>query len=139
MRIKFTVPGVVVGKQRPKFSRQGPYVRAFTPQKTVNYETLVKMEYFEQCKGQKLTGAIKAEMRFYFPIPKSESKKRQAAMLSGEIRHTKKSDIDNCIKSVLDGLNKMAFDDDGQIAEIHAYKFYSDNPRAEVALEEIGG
>ena len=139
MRVEFTVPGVVVGKQRPKFSRQGPYVRTFTPQKTVNYETLVKMEYFRQCKNKKLAGAIKAEMWFYFPIPKSESKKKQAAMLSGEIRHTKKSDIDNCIKSVLDGLNKMAFDDDGQIAEIHAYKFYSENPRVEVILEEIGG
>jgi Holliday junction resolvase RusA-like endonuclease len=137
MKVEFTVPGVVVGKQRPKFSRQGPYVRTFTPQKTVNYETLVKMEYFRQCKSKKLSGAIRAEMRFYFPIPKSESKKKQAAMLSGEIRHTKKSDIDNCIKSVLDGLNKMAFDDDGQIAEIHAYKYYSEEPRAEITLEEI--
>ena len=137
MKVSFTIPGVVQGKQRPKFSRQGPYVRAFTPQKTVNYETLVKMEYFEQCKGQKLTGAIRAEIQFFFPIPKSESKKKRAAMLSGEIRHTKKADIDNCIKSVLDGLNKMAFDDDGQIAEIHAYKYYSESPKAIVILEEI--
>jgi Holliday junction resolvase RusA-like endonuclease len=137
MKIKFTVPGVAVAKQRPKFSRQGPYVRAFTPQKTVSYETLVKMEYFQQCKEQKLNGAIRAEMQFYFPIPKSESKKRQAAMLAGEIRHTKKSDIDNCIKSVLDALNKMAFDDDGQIVEIIASKWYSENPRAEITMEEI--
>lgn len=137
MRIEFTVPGVPIAKQRVKFSRQGAFVRSYTPDKTVNYETLVKMEYFNQCKGQKLNGAIRAHIEFYFPIPKSESKKKQAAMLIGAIRHTKKADIDNCIKSILDGLNKVAFDDDGQIVEIVAAKWYGDVPRAEVILEEI--
>jgi Holliday junction resolvase RusA-like endonuclease len=54
-----------------------------------------------------------------------------------KIFHTKKPDADNCIKSILDALNNIAFDDDGQVADIKAWKLYSDNPRAEIILEEI--
>ncbi len=145
MRIEFTVPGTPVAKQRPKFSRQGPFVRSYTPDKTVSYENLVKLAWMQRAEEpfsepiRKLEGAIKAELRLFFPIPKSESKKRKEQMLNGKIRPTKKPDADNCIKSVLDALNKIAFDDDGQVVEILAYKFYSDNPKAVVILEEIGG
>ena len=137
MKVKFTVPGEAVAKQRPKFSRQGAFVRTFTPDKTVNYETLVKMTYAQQCEETKLSGAIRAEMQFYFPIPKSVSKKKHEEMASGKIRHTKKPDADNCVKSILDALNKIAFDDDGQVCEVYAYKFYSESPKAIVTLEEI--
>lgn len=145
MRIEFTVPGCPVAKQRPKFSRQGAFVRSYTPDKTVSYENLVKLAWMQRAEEsfsepiRKLEGAIKAELRLFFPIPKSESKKRKEQMLNGKIRPTKKPDADNCIKSVLDALNKIAFDDDGQVVEILAYKFYSDNPKAVVILEEIGG
>ena len=51
MKVKFTVLGTPVGKGRPRFSRQGQFVRTYTPDKTVNYETLVRMEYEQQCGG----------------------------------------------------------------------------------------
>ena len=63
--------------------------------------------------------------------------KKKAAMMAGQIRPTKKPDADNCAKSVLDALNKIAFDDDSQIVELHVNKYYSENPRVTITLEEI--
>lgn len=136
--IAFTVPGLICAKGRPKFAKRGNFVQAYTPEKTVNYENLVRLSFMQECSGKKLEGAIMATITAFMPIPKSESKKKKAAMEAGLIRPKKKPDIDNCVKSILDALNKIAYDDDGQIVELHAKKLYSDNPRAEIILEEIG-
>ena len=47
--IKFTIPGPPQGKGRPRFSRRGKFVTTFTPDKTVLYENLIRMEYQRQC------------------------------------------------------------------------------------------
>lgn len=140
MRVSFTVPGAPCSKQRPKFSRRGNFVKTYTPEQTANYETLVKLSYCKDGEYLKLEGAIGAEINLYFPIPKSASKKKHAQMLSGEIRPvTVPKDIDNCVKSVLDALNGIAYDDDRQVVDLVAYKWYSENPRAEVVLTELDG
>ena len=77
------------------------------------------------------------EIIFYFPVPKSTSKKNKELMLQGKIMHTKRPDIDNCIKSVTDALNNIAYKDDGQICAITAVKCYDGEPRTEVMIESI--
>lgn len=135
----FTVPGEVVGKQRPKFSTFNGHAVAYTPQKTVNYENLVKLMYTEQVeeapydKSAQLCAVIQA----YFPIPKSTSKKNRELMLGGYLRPTKKPDSDNIAKSVLDALNGIAFYDDSQIVSLEVKKLYSDTPRVQVYIEEL--
>lgn len=136
MRVEFTVPGEVCAKGRPRFVNRGRFVQTYTPDKTVNYENLVRLS-FMQAGCEKLSGAIKAEIKVFMQIPKSESMKKKAAMMAGQIRPTKKPDADNCAKSVLDALNKIAFDDDSQIVELHVNKYYSENPRVTITLEEI--
>ena len=136
MRVEFTVPGCPVAKGRPRFSRQGPYVRTYTPNKTYRYEQLVQLS-FMQAEQPKLKGAVKVRILAYFPIPKSASKKRQKMMAEGEIRHTTKPDGENVSKAILDGLNKMAYDDDSNIVELHIEKWYSDDPRVEIIIEEV--
>lgn len=69
----------------------------------------------------------------YMPIPKAWSEKKRF-WAQGQY-HTKKVDLDNVIKSVLDGLNGVAFDDDAQVAQITAFKFYGMVPGLEVTLE----
>ena len=136
MRVEFTVPGEVCAKGRPRFVNRGRFVQTYTPDKTVNYENLVRLS-FMQAGCEKLSGAIRAEIKVFMQIPKSESMKKKAAMMAGQIRPTKKPDADNCAKSVLDALNKIAFDDDSQIVELHVNKYYSENPRVTITLEEI--
>lgn len=84
-----------------------------------------------------LTGQIKADITAYYPIPKSTSKKQHQAMLDGQIRPTKKPDWDNIGKIICDALNGIAYKDDSAIIEATVQKFYSDEPRVEVFLEEM--
>ena len=42
MMIRFVIPGEPQGKGRPKFSRQGNFVKTYTPAKTENYEAHIK-------------------------------------------------------------------------------------------------
>jgi Holliday junction resolvase RusA-like endonuclease len=137
--IQFTVLGEPVGKSRPKFSTVNGRAMAYTPAKTVNYETLVKLSYQQQCNDKPYEKDIplRAEITAYFPIPKSASMKRKKMMLEGQIRHTKKCDADNLAKAVLDALNGIAYYDDSQVCELSVSKLYSDNPRVIVSISEI--
>lgn len=133
MKVSFTIPGTPVAKSRPRFASRGRFMQAYTPEKTLNYENLVKISY----PGGKLSGAIEATIYLFFPIPKSTSKKKAEDMRSLRILHTKKPDADNCVKAILDALNNIAYDDDSQVAMVRAYKYYSDEPKADVVLAEI--
>jgi len=138
MEVKFTICGEPKGKGRPRFNTKTG--QAITPKDTVNYETLVRMEYMSQCDNVMFPDGSMLDMRIkaYYSIPKSVSKKKQAQMLEGIIRPTKKPDMDNVVKIIADSLNKVAYRDDTQIVDCQCRKFYSDKPRVEVRILEIG-
>ncbi|WP_269148312.1 RusA family crossover junction endodeoxyribonuclease [Limosilactobacillus reuteri] len=64
-------------------------------------------------------------------------KKERELRLSGIHRPIVKPDTDNYIKSTLDGLNGLLWEDDNQIVKIVAEKYYSDRPRVEIEVEEV--
>lgn len=131
--MKLTIPGEPTGKARPRVTKQGI---TYTPAKTVNYETLVQELYYLEHGNKRLEGEIIARITAYFSIPKSASKKNRAAMLSGQIRPTKKPDGDNLAKIILDSLNKLAYADDSQVVDLAVAKYYGETPRVEVELME---
>ena len=139
-KIKFSVPGQPFGKQRPKFSRTGVYVKTYTPDKTVSYENLVKLMYQQAAKGRMFSEGAALDVRIiaYFEIPKSISKKKRKDMLEHRIRPTKKPDWDNIGKIVCDSLNKVAYRDDSAVVDAQVRKFYSENPRVDVMIRVIG-
>ena len=139
MTVKFTIPGSPRGKGRPRFSRQGDFVRTYTDEQTASYENLVKLMYRNQCGIAFLDGAIMAEITGYFPIPKSASKKKQLAMEVGEIKYTSKIDCDNLAKIALDSLNGIAYRDDSQVCRLYVSKQYAIEPRVEITLVELEG
>lgn len=137
---KFFVRGEPVAKGRPKFTTRGGFVRAITPEKTANYETLVKLSFQEQCpeavpfpKDKPLYVSIAA----HFRIPKSASRKKAEAMRNHDIPPTKKPDCDNIAKIICDALNGIAYYDDSQIAKLEVSKFYGDEPGVYVWIEEM--
>lgn len=137
--IKFEVLGTPVGKSRPKFSTVNGRAMAYTPAKTANYETLVRLSYQQKYAGCMFDKDIplRAIIRAFFPIPKSASKKKAAEMIEGRIRHTKKCDADNIAKACLDALNGIAFYDDSQVCELSISKFYGDTPKVEIIIDEV--
>lgn len=139
-RIAFTVLGEPCGKARPKFSTQGGFTRAITPKQTVNYETLVQMEYEAQCRGHFFPpdATLCMKITAYKPIPKSTSKRKATQMLDGIVRPGKKPDFDNIGKIISDALNGVAFRDDALIVDGRVIKRYAERPRVEVEIWEEG-
>lgn len=136
MKVKFTVLGVPMVKKRPRASMRNGHAVVYTPKDTVNYENLVRYTYQSEV-GKRLTGAIEMTVKAYFPIPKSISKKKHEILATEKepcIKH--RGDIDNVCKMLMDSINGVAFDDDRQIYKLVAEKYYSDNPRVEIELEE---
>ena len=141
MQITFTIIGEPMGKQRPKFSRAGSFVKTYTPEATANYEQWVKLSYMQQ-RGD--TAVIEDEeiavtITAYFKIPASVSKKKAEQMRLGYIRPTKKPDFDNIAKIICDALNGLAYKDDAAIVSAIVEKYYAsdDEPKVLVTIETL--
>ena len=127
-----TIPGEPVAKGRPRVTSKGV---AYTPQKTVNYETLVKELWAIKHSAEKpLEGPLCVYINAYFAIPKSWSKKKRQDALNEAILPTGKRDCDNVAKSLLDALNQLAYADDAQVTTLIVQKKYSERPRAELII-----
>ena len=130
---KFTVLGEPVAKERARVVGG----RAFTPKRTKAYEEQVAWEYKKQ-KGKFYDKEpVKARIKLYFQPPKSISKRELAKISTGQAIYTGKKDIDNIAKSILDGLNGVAYIDDRQVVELKISKQYTlEKTRAEIELQE---
>lgn len=128
----FTVFGEPKAKARPRMTRSG---FPFTPKQTVFYENYVKTCYLEAYVGRPMMeGEIHAHINAVFGIPKSVSKKKRQEMIDGKINPTKKPDLDNIAKSILDSLNGIAYKDDSHVVRLSVAKQYGENPKVEVHL-----
>lgn len=132
MDLELTIPGSPVAKGRPRVGKYGTY----TPKKTASFESYVSFCWASEYGHLKpLEGALSVSIVFYLPIPKSASKKAREAIKQGITKHTKKPDLDNMAKSVLDALNGLAYKDDSQIYSLTLYKTYDENPRTELIIK----
>lgn len=135
MIYEFEVPGKVIGKGRPRLNSYTGVV--YTPTRTKDYESLVE-QYFllKYPRFKALEGRIKINIIAYFSIPKTTKKADINEMLENNISPTKKPDIDNIVKSILDSMNKFAFKDDNQITKLEVEKKYSIEDKVYVKIEE---
>jgi Holliday junction resolvase RusA-like endonuclease len=128
-QIAFTVYGNAVPKARPRVAMRGQHPTIYTPMKTREWESLIKL--VAQGKVEKLIeGPIALTLEFYLPRPKSLPKKIQ--------HHTKRPDLTNLEKAIEDGLNGVVYKDDSQIVSKHSVKYYdAGQPRVEVKVKEL--
>lgn len=125
----FVIPGKPFGKQRPRFSRKSG--RAFTPAETVSYERTVgsiAMQHFPAT----FTGPVKLEVHATFKPADSWSSRKKLAMVGRP--HTQKPDLDNLVKGISDALNRIAFVDDSQIAEVVCSKEWGEVDQIAVSV-----
>ena len=128
----FTIDFPPTGKARPRVTRHGTY----TPQKTKEYEELVKWSYVA-AKGKMHEGAVRVTIKAYFTPPKSTSKATKQLMLTDQIYPTTKPDADNIVKACTDALNGIAYKDDSYVVDLIVYKRYRDVARVEMSIEEM--
>lgn len=139
---------------RPKFSKFGTYedpkMKAWRRQCTGIIERIYDGPYFDS--------AVKVDVTFYLKAPQTIAKEptKRAKPKTWEkfrrfiaelIWHDTKPDLDNLVKAVFDsisnaGYNKidksgMVWKDDSLVAELHARKLYSPNPRIEMEIDYL--
>lgn len=66
------------------------------------------------------------------------TKKLRQASMAGLHRPITKPDNSNYAKGIEDALNNVIYNDDSQIVDLVIRKFYSDKPRVEIRIEEVG-
>lgn len=81
----------------------------------------VAMQHFKQPHA----GAIKLELAFVFPRPKSHfgtGRNANTIKPTAPDCHTQKPDIDKLERAILDALTGIAYHDDSQVAKVVKYK-----------------
>lgn len=111
-------------KERPRLCRNR---LVYTPIKTRNFENMIAYEWKKKYKNLILKGAVKLDLVFVFKKAKTCKK----------TLHTQRPDIDNLLKSILDGLNKVAFVDDCQVVELNSKKVFSDTDKILITVTEL--
>jgi len=109
--ISFRIEGTPVPKERYRYhviKRLGKtYAKTYTPAKTMAYETKVAALFLKNAKD----------------LSEDTKKNSVVAMnLYFSFMDKRRRDIDNCIKSIMDALNKVAWADDSQVVALAAYK-----------------
>ena len=83
-----------------------------------------------------LEGSLSINIIAYLKIPKSTSKAKVEEMLENKISPTKKPDVDNIAKSILDAMNNFVFKDDNQVSKISVEKRFALEEKAVIEVEE---
>lgn len=134
--IRLTIPGVPIPKGRPRATLRGRHAAVYTPKKTAKFERTVKLTAIAHGIRRPLEVPIRVEIDAYWPML------GQALKSSRRPRAPKatRPDADNVAKSVLDGLEGVAFKHDSTIVELVVRKWHAaqgEKPRTEVLIEEV--
>ncbi len=122
MKYNFYVPGPIVAKARPRVTMRGNKPRAYTPKKSADFEKVVA----GACSIETpIEGPLDLKINMYLVIPQSWSKTKTSEAAMGTIKPTSRPDLDNYLKSIMDGLNGVAYLDDSQIVSLSITKQYA--------------
>jgi len=135
--VTFKLDADPVGKQRARYARRGNFVQTYTPDKTRNYEALLKDAAIEAMgSSEPLETPVNLYLYIRAPIPKSYSKKKVADCLNGLEQPMKKPDSSNVLKSVEDAMNGVVYMDDCQIINHHITRVYSTLSGVDICVKE---
>lgn len=139
----FNIFGQPKGQGRPRARMNGFHASVYKDKQSRFYETFIadtilrnnsKAIYFTH---DDYKSGLELEIDCYFSVPSSYSKKKQNDCFAGLISHTKKPDLDNVVKAVLDGITLSGlWDDDSIVVSINATKKYTqDKPYVAVKIK----
>ena len=135
--VTFKLDADPVGKQRARYARRGNFVQTYTPDKTRNYEALLKEAAIEAMgSSEPLETPVSLYLYIRVPIPKSFSKKKVQDCLNGSEQPMKKPDSSNVLKSVEDAMNGVVYMDDCQIINHHMTRVYSTLAGVDICIKE---
>lgn len=131
----YVIEGEPVAKATPAYNRWGgTYGKSAKKQK--EYEKLIADSLMDQ--GAEYTEkAIFVKIRIYKSYLKSWTKKQLKDAKEGRLLAVKRPDVDNYVKSIMDGAEGILFKDDSQMVHLDATKEYDEPARVEIEVREI--
>jgi Holliday junction resolvase RusA-like endonuclease len=119
--MKIFISGEPIAQPRVKVSTRGGFARAYTERDHPihAYKQAIRLAYVN-AGGEVLEGPVSVRIVCLFERPKSHSKKRRQQREP----KTTKPDLDNVGKAILDALNEIAYNDDGQVCRLTVEKWY---------------
>ena len=139
--IEFKVEGRPVPQPRPRVYRTATgKSKAVNSRQSINYKRIVKYAALSEMNKQRLTMTdrpLAMRLTFVFAPPKSYTKKKIEAVKSGELRYTKKPDLDNLAKAILDACNNTVYKDDSQIITLSINKEYGHTDHVLINITEV--
>lgn len=129
-KLKATILVEPVPKARPQAARlPGGRVLMYTPAKTKSAEAAIRESVIAQTEGIfQRDVPLYMEVTFYRPRPKSLSKRVTMPV--------KRPDLDNYWKTVMDALEKFAYEADSQVTTAKLKKRFGSPPRIELVITE---
>jgi Holliday junction resolvase RusA-like endonuclease len=129
MRVDFTIPGKPVAKQRPRKGAQG---RFYTPARTMRFEQDVATAYLAAGGPRRAIYCGPVDMHIALTRPRPTSWPKWKSTVSNV---TARPDADNLAKSVIDGLNGVAYHDDAQVTYLSVSKEWGTQWSVKVTIE----
>ncbi|MES2320151.1 MAG: RusA family crossover junction endodeoxyribonuclease [Pseudomonadota bacterium] len=119
---------------------KGAFVSTYTDSSTVENENRIAAVARAAMRGIKpMESPLEVLIELRMQIPVSWSKKKRVAASEGKVRATKKPDIDNVVKSILDASNGIVWIDDAQVVVITVRKLYHAEPCVVIAVRPVEG
>lgn len=140
MGLSFTILIPPKAQKRARHAARGGFSVTYKDKgQRMEEDRLIALMY-EHRPPEPLQGPLSLRVKAYLPIPKSKPMRWKMAALLGSIRPTTKPDLDNLLKNIKDVCTGIFWKDDRQIVEYleGTGKYYSDLPRWEIEIEEIG-
>lgn len=134
--ISFEIKMKPFGKERHRFGRGTVY----TPKKTSSHEIMIGNLANTAMRGRQiLKCACSVFIIVEEEVPKTWPKWKREAALDGFIAHTKKPDIDNIGKLILDSINGIVYKDDSQVRRLTVNKRFAECNKTTVDITGFVG
>lgn len=118
-KIVVSIPAEPIAQGRPRLSSRGGFARAYDPPKSRSWKAFVADYATKAMKDAGITelleGPLLIRIRFGFPLPKSQHRKREPVPRQW---HMKRPDLDNLYKGVIDACEGVIYHRDSEIVKV---------------------
>ena len=139
--IDFYVMGTPVAMPRPRVVRTpSGKTRTYNSSKSATYKQTIKLHAKSAMNKEhkRMTERpLKVDITFVFAPPKSYTKKKLKAIEEGALYYTKKPDLDNLAKTILDACNNVVYKDDAQVVTLSLNKEYGRADHVKINIQEV--
>lgn len=139
--IDFYVMGTPVAMPRPRVVRTpSGKTRTYNSSKSSTYKQMIKIHAknaMNKAHKSMTERPLKVSITFVFAPPKSYTKKKLKAIEEGALYYTKRPDLDNLAKTILDACNNVVYKDDSQVVTLSLNKEYGHADHVKINIQEV--